>query len=74
MAFDVKTANNAREHNDANVLTLGAGYLDEAQAAMLMSFCRSIARLTATAVAWRIDTLDPCERLPRGHRRCRRHS
>jgi deoxyribose-phosphate aldolase len=27
MAFDVATATNAREHNDANVLTLGAGYL-----------------------------------------------
>jgi RpiB/LacA/LacB family sugar-phosphate isomerase len=29
MAFDVATAKNAREHNDANVLTLGAGYLGE---------------------------------------------
>ncbi len=29
MAFDVATAKNAREHNDANVLTLGAGYLAE---------------------------------------------
>lgn len=29
MAFDEKTARNAREHNDANVLTLGAGYLSE---------------------------------------------
>jgi len=29
MAFDVATATNAREHNDANVLTLGAGYLAE---------------------------------------------
>jgi deoxyribose-phosphate aldolase len=29
MAFDLATAKNAREHNDANVLTLGAGYLDE---------------------------------------------
>jgi deoxyribose-phosphate aldolase len=29
MAFDVATASNAREHNDANVLTLGAGYLSE---------------------------------------------
>jgi deoxyribose-phosphate aldolase len=28
MAFDVATAKNAREHNDANLLTLGAGYLD----------------------------------------------
>jgi deoxyribose-phosphate aldolase len=32
MAFDVATARNAREHNDANVLTLGAGYLSEADA------------------------------------------
>lgn len=29
MAFDAATANNAREHNDANVVTLGAGYLSE---------------------------------------------
>jgi deoxyribose-phosphate aldolase len=29
MAFDVATAKNAREHNDANVLTLGSGYLSE---------------------------------------------
>jgi len=29
MAFDVATATNAREHNDSNVLTLGAGYLAE---------------------------------------------
>jgi deoxyribose-phosphate aldolase len=29
MAFDVATAKNAGEHNDANVLTLGAGYLSE---------------------------------------------
>lgn len=29
MAFDLATARNAREHNDANVLTLGASYLSE---------------------------------------------
>jgi deoxyribose-phosphate aldolase len=29
MAFDPATAKNAREHNDANLLTLGAGYLSE---------------------------------------------
>jgi deoxyribose-phosphate aldolase len=29
MAFDLATAKNAREHNDANVLTLGAAYLAE---------------------------------------------
>jgi deoxyribose-phosphate aldolase len=32
MAFDQATAKNAREHNDANVLTLGSGYLSEAAA------------------------------------------
>jgi deoxyribose-phosphate aldolase len=32
MAFDVATAKNAREHNDANLLTLGAGYLAEENA------------------------------------------
>jgi len=36
MAFDVATARNAREHNDANVLTLGAGYLDEAAACAIV--------------------------------------
>jgi len=36
MAFDVATAKNAREHNDANVLTLGAGYLDEAAACAIV--------------------------------------
>ncbi len=29
MVFDLATAKNAREHNDANVITLGAGYLSE---------------------------------------------
>ena len=29
IAFNEKTAKNAREHNDANLLTLGAGYLTE---------------------------------------------
>jgi len=42
MAFDVKTANNAREHNDANVLTLGAGYLDETQARAIVDVFLSV--------------------------------
>ncbi len=29
MCYDVSSANNAREHNDANVLTLGAGLIGE---------------------------------------------
>lgn len=32
MAFDTRTATNAGEHNGANVLTLGAGYLEDAAA------------------------------------------
>jgi len=36
MAFNVATAKNAAEHNDANVLTLGAGYLDEAAATAIV--------------------------------------
>lgn len=32
MAFNEATAKNAREHNNANLLTLGAGYLDESKA------------------------------------------
>jgi RpiB/LacA/LacB family sugar-phosphate isomerase len=31
VCVDVKAARNAREHNDANVMTLGAGFLDPAQ-------------------------------------------
>ena len=36
MAFDLATAKNAREHNDANVLTLGAGYLAEGLALQIV--------------------------------------
>jgi len=36
MAFDEATARNAREHNDANLLTLGAGYLSHEQAQRLV--------------------------------------
>ena len=36
MAFDARTAKNAREHNDAHVLTLGAGYLDAADACAIL--------------------------------------
>lgn len=36
MAFNEATARNAGEHNGANVLTLGAGYLDEATAKVIV--------------------------------------
>ncbi|PIE20216.1 MAG: deoxyribose-phosphate aldolase [Proteobacteria bacterium] len=36
MAFNVATAINAAEHNGANLLTLGAGYVDQAQAAEIV--------------------------------------
>jgi len=42
MAFDTRTAHNAREHNDANVLTLGAGYLDETQARAIVDVFLSV--------------------------------
>jgi deoxyribose-phosphate aldolase len=43
MAFDLATAKNAREHNDANVLTLGAGYLAEDLAIQLVDVFLSTA-------------------------------
>ncbi len=36
MAFDVATARNAAEHNNANLLTLGAGYLNEQAAVQIV--------------------------------------
>jgi deoxyribose-phosphate aldolase len=36
MAFDLATAKNAREHNDANILTLGAGYVAEDMALQIV--------------------------------------
>jgi len=42
MAFNTATANNAREHNDANVLTLGAGYLSEADAKAIIDVFLSV--------------------------------
>jgi ribose 5-phosphate isomerase B len=58
LCVDVKAAKNAREHNDANVLTLGAGFVDAARAqeivaAFLGSTCteerhlRRVAKITA---------------------------
>ena len=42
MAFDQATANNAREHNDANLLTLGAGYLKPEQALTIVDTFLSV--------------------------------
>ena len=36
MCYDKSTALNSREHNDANVLTLGAGFLGESQARQIV--------------------------------------
>lgn len=58
MAYNVASAKNAREHNDANVLTLGARFVDAARAqeivaAFLGSSCteerhlRRVAKITA---------------------------
>jgi deoxyribose-phosphate aldolase len=67
MAFDVKTANNAREHNNANVLTLGAGYLSEADAkaivdVFLSTECKVDRHLRRAAM---IDELDAGRPKPR---------
>ncbi|TNF23996.1 MAG: deoxyribose-phosphate aldolase [Deltaproteobacteria bacterium] len=60
MAFDPKTAVNAAEHNGAHILTLGAGYLDEAAAlaivdAFLGTSCTVDRHLRRVAM---IDALD----------------
>ena len=58
LCVDVAAAKNAREHNDANVLTLGARFVDAARAqeivqAFLVSKCteerhlRRVAKITA---------------------------
>ena len=60
MVFDVATANNAREHNDANVITLGAGYLKEDAALKIVDVFLSV-ECTADRHKKRvamIDTLD----------------
>ena len=36
MAYDVSSANNSREHNDTNVLTLGAGLIGVALAKQIV--------------------------------------
>jgi deoxyribose-phosphate aldolase len=66
MAFDVATAKNAREHNDANVLTLGAGYLSEETAlkivdVFLSTDCSADRHKRRVAM---IDALDAGRTLP----------
>ncbi|MBK7583181.1 MAG: deoxyribose-phosphate aldolase [Myxococcales bacterium] len=66
MAFDVATARNAREHNDANLLTLGAGYLSEETAikvldAFLTTDCTLDRHKRRVAM---IDALDHGRSLP----------
>ncbi len=68
MAFDVATANNAREHNDANVVTLGAGYLSEEAAlkivdVFLATECTADRHKRRVAM---IDALDAGLRIPPG--------
>ncbi len=66
MAFNEATAINAREHNGANLLTLGAGYLTEAQAcrivdAFLSTECTVDRHLRRVGL---IDALDAGRSLP----------
>ena len=66
MAFDVATAKNAREHNDAHVVTLGAGYLSEDTAlkivdVFLSTDCSADRHLRRVAM---IDALDGGKSLP----------
>lgn len=68
MAFDLATAKNAREHNDANVLTLGAGYLAEDLALQMVDLFLSTdctAERHRKRVA-QIDALDDRKGMPHG--------
>jgi len=57
MAFDLATAKNAREHNDANVLTLGAGYIAEDLALQIVDVFLS-AECTAERHRRRVAMID----------------
>jgi deoxyribose-phosphate aldolase len=64
MAFDLATAKNAREHNDANVLTLGAGYLAEELALRIVDVFLSTG-CTVDRHKRRVAMIDALD-LPRG--------
>lgn len=65
MAFDEATARNAREHNDAHVLTLGAGYLDEATARRIVDTFLST-ECTVERHQRRVGLIDELDRAPTG--------
>ena len=50
MAYDVSSAKNGREHNDANVLTLGAGLIGSNLAMQI-----EIGRMLTMKAAWELD-------------------
>lgn len=63
LAFDVKTAANAREHNDAHIVTLGAGYLDPAAAiaivdTFLATECKEERHQKRVAMIAALDAVD----------------
>lgn len=69
LAFDVKTAVNAREHNDAHLVTLGAGYLEPAAAlaivdAFLATECTGERHLRRVAMIDALDGGAPSRRRP----------
>ena len=64
MAFDIATANNAREHNDANLLTLGAGYLEEADACGIVDTFLSVECKVARHKR-RVAMIDALDQAPR---------
>ena len=64
MAFNEATANNAREHNDANVLTLGAGYLDAAAAKRIVDIFLST-ECTVARHQRRVAMIDALDGTPR---------
>ncbi len=64
MAFDQATANNAREHNDAHLLTLGAGYLEEAAALSIVDTFLSV-ECTVARHLQRVAMIDALDKGPR---------
>lgn len=65
MAFNEATAKNAREHNDAHVLTLGAGYLDEAAARRIVDTFLST-ECTVERHQRRVGLIDQLDGVPTG--------
>jgi deoxyribose-phosphate aldolase len=63
MAFDLASAKNGREHNDANVLTLGAGFINEDSALKIVDVFLST-ECSADRHKRRVAMIDALDGLP----------